>query len=192
MTRKIHGHSGDSGKIMSPTYISWTSMKQRCLNPKQPKYKNYGGKGATVCDRWKNSFMSFLEDMGERPEDKTLDRIDGSGNYEPSNCRWATQKEQNKNKIKSFIFFNGEKIHYKDLCFKYRVRPTLFKQRINKGFTVKQSLGIDEIKQTCKTLDIPDISKVGKIRWLREKGCTMEDIGKHFGVSRQRIYQILN
>lgn len=76
------------------TYSSWNSMKSRCLNPKFPKYKNYGGRGIKICERWMK-FDNFLEDMGERPEDKTLDRYpNNDGNYEPGNCRWATSAEQ--------------------------------------------------------------------------------------------------
>lgn len=96
---KRHGHvSSDEGhKRLSPTYRTWHSMKNRCLNPNSNRYHRYGGRGIIVCDRWRDSFESFLADMRERPEGKTLDRIDNDGNYEPSNCRWATPKEQKAN-----------------------------------------------------------------------------------------------
>jgi len=82
---------------MSPTYVAWLSMKQRCYNPKRTGYENYGGRGIRVCKRWRHSFKNFLEDMGERPEGTTLDREDNEGNYKKSNCRWATPSEQRKN-----------------------------------------------------------------------------------------------
>ena len=81
----------------TPGYNSWSNMRSRCNNPNNQDYSQYGGRGITCCDRWKR-FANFLEDMGERPEGLTIDRIDVNGNYEPSNCCWATPKEQNSNK----------------------------------------------------------------------------------------------
>jgi hypothetical protein len=72
----------------TPTYHVWESMIQRCLNPHHLHYGRYGGRGVTVCLRWRRSFRAFAGDMGERPEGHELDRIDPHGNYEPGNCRW--------------------------------------------------------------------------------------------------------
>jgi hypothetical protein len=93
-----------------PLVHTWRSMLQRCLNPNNAAYKNYGGRGISVCDRWVNSFENFLADMGERPSQQmTIDRIDNDGNYEPGNVRWATQKEQTHNQRRTrHITFNGQ------------------------------------------------------------------------------------
>ena len=84
-------------------HTSWMSMKSRCKNLNNPSYHNYGGRGIKVCKRWlgENGFKNFLKDMGERPEPKknySIERINNNGNYQPSNCKWATQKEQLSNK----------------------------------------------------------------------------------------------
>lgn len=90
-----HGHTLDQKK--SPTYQSWKGMIQRCTNPKAQGYQHYGGKGVTVCERWRR-FANFLEDMGERPsKGHSIDRKQSSGNYEPANCQWSTSIEQHRN-----------------------------------------------------------------------------------------------
>lgn len=96
--RRTHGHTGNNRP--SPTYVSWVAMKARCLNPANHNFPLYGGRGITVCERWagEDGFINFLADMGERPDGKTLEREDNDGNYEPSNCTWATVEEQNANK----------------------------------------------------------------------------------------------
>jgi hypothetical protein len=91
-----HGHY--VGDRPTAIYRIWSGMLTRCFNQKMPQYHNYGGRGITVCERWRQ-FENFLADMGERPPGMTLDRYpDNDGNYEPGNCRWATMKEQSRNK----------------------------------------------------------------------------------------------
>jgi hypothetical protein len=98
-----------SPKIYSEEYGSWQEMKNRCYNQNYHHYYAYGGRGIEVCDRWKNSFDNFYEDMGPRLPGFTLNRSDNDGDYEPSNCEWSTRKEQQRNRI------NSPKLKGKDL-----------------------------------------------------------------------------
>ena len=95
-------HRLKHGAWHTPIYSIWTGMVARCSNRRHTQWKDYGGRGITVCDRWNpkagGSFANFLADMGERSEGLSVDRIDNDGNYEPGNCRWATAQQQNSNR----------------------------------------------------------------------------------------------
>jgi hypothetical protein len=91
------------GKGRTPEAAIWRSMIARCHNPKNVSYKNYGSRGISVCLRWRNSFVNFLNDMGKRPANHHLDRINNAGNYRPSNCRWVTAKVNQRNRRNNVI-----------------------------------------------------------------------------------------
>jgi len=113
----------------TPTYFSWGNMIQRCTNPKYTHYARYGGRGITVCTRWFD-FANFLEDMGERPKGTTLDRIDVNGNYEPSNCRWATRQEQSLNRSNCFYTLRGVTKSWSEWFKHYNIKRSTFDQRV--------------------------------------------------------------
>jgi hypothetical protein len=118
-----HGKTKDN-KI-SGSYRSWRCMKARCTNPKNNQYYNYGARGITFCDRW-NKYENFLEDMGERPDGYSLERIDPNRNYEPENCCWILNKEQAKNTRKTvWVILNGEKMIQADAARKLNKNPTI-------------------------------------------------------------------
>lgn len=95
--RQLGLNSRTHGLSTIPEYSTWQGMIRRCVDAKHNKFKHYGGRGISVCDRWRHSVVAFLQDMGRRPKGRTLDRIDVNGDYEPGNCRWATIQQQNTN-----------------------------------------------------------------------------------------------
>jgi len=140
-----HGHTAN-GK-WSPTYRSWAAMRQRCLNHKNTKYLDYGGRGIKICPRW-DKFQNFLEDMGEMPFDKSLDRIDVNGDYIPENCRWATWKEQCRNKRQTvYVEWEGKKQTFADLAERYGFRngKILYNRVINRGWALEKALSIPSL-----------------------------------------------
>lgn len=125
-----------------PTHIIWANMKARCYNTNRSDYHQYGGRGITVCDRWLNSYVNFLEDMGPRPKGLSLDRIDNNKGYSKDNCRWATPTEQNNNKRSNILLsFKGKtqsiSAWAKDLGF----NPEVIRKRIRiRGWDVERAL----------------------------------------------------
>lgn len=118
----------------------WATMKQRCLNPDATSFKAYGGRGIKVCDRWLE-FENFLVDMGEKPENMSIDRIDVNGNYEPSNCRWATAKTQSSNRRDNHILTAfGQSKSLAAFADEYKLGYNTLVRRITKGWEIERAL----------------------------------------------------
>jgi len=114
------------GMTNSPEYGSWRSMRERCNNPNNIGYKDYGAKGITVCERWQSSFENFLKDMGKKPTTKhTVDRKDFTKGYSPENCKWATYLEQGSNIRRNvYIEYNGERLIIAHWARKFGINPS--------------------------------------------------------------------
>lgn len=139
-----HGYRTGTA-IMVSTYRAWSTLRNRCYNPNNKSYRNYGGRGIKVCDRWMGpgAFLNFLADMGEKPSiNMTLDRIDNNGNYEPCNCRWATRVEQaNNTRRNRIVMITGEPVSLKESCRLMGVNYGLFSNRINRsGWSEQEAL----------------------------------------------------
>jgi hypothetical protein len=121
-------------------HSSWTAMKTRCNNPNIEGYKNYGGRGIKVCERWE-TFENFLTDMGERPIGMSLDRINNDGNYEPGNCRWATRKQQSLNSRHiRWIEFQGVKLPENAMAARHGLTADQLARRLHDGWTIERAL----------------------------------------------------
>lgn len=142
------------GMAQTRTYKSWNMMRHRCLFPNAINYHAYGGRGIKVCERWL-SFENFLADMGERPDGTSLDRVNNDGNYEPSNCRWATLEQQLANKhykseVLPALTFNGITATPLEWSVIFGIRYRTIRSRLKKGFPVdkilsKQTLSINKL-----------------------------------------------
>ena len=128
------------GKARTPTYYTWLSMLHRCNSPKNEAYPRYGGRGIKVCKRWLR-FEKFLEDMGERPEDMSIDRIKNNKGYSPENCKWSTRKEQcrnrRSNRLITYIGVTKPLVEWSELL---NINYDTLKRRIYTGWTIERAL----------------------------------------------------
>lgn len=130
------------GAKKSPEWEAWSAMRKRCTNPNHRFYHRYGGRGIGICERW-SSFERFLEDMGSRPSSKhSLDRIDNDGNYSPENCRWATQKEQMRNRSANrIVTVRGEQMCLADAVDRFAAASyATVQQRLDRGWDIERAL----------------------------------------------------
>jgi hypothetical protein len=139
-----HGQAANGG---TSTFHSWNHMKARCTNPNNPAYKDYGGRGITVCHRWLASFENFYADMGDCPPGKSIERIDNSKGYWPGNCKWGTKKEQSLNRRpKSKVFYkyklklNGQSKTIREWSAITGIKYGTIWMRLQYGWSVKLAL----------------------------------------------------
>ncbi len=137
-THTLHGNS------KKPEYKIWVCIKSRCFNVNNTRYKNYGGRGITMCKAWADSYEAFYKDMGAMPSPKhSIDRIDVNGNYEPLNCRWATQEEQSNNTTRSRYFtINGNTLNLTQWAKKYGLHLDTTRARIRLGWSIEEALNL--------------------------------------------------
>lgn len=119
----------------------WSDMVSRCSNPNHKAYKNYGGRGISVCERWL-TFQYWLTDMAPRPDGGLLDRINNDGNYEPGNCQWSTRKEQNSNRRNCiYVDCDGERVTLKEYCRRKGLKYRPIHKRIrSRGWSIKDAI----------------------------------------------------
>lgn len=133
-------HGAKINRKPTPEYAVWSLMRDRCNNANNQSYKYYGGRGIVVAKEW-DEFCVFLQDMGERPDGSTIDRINPDGNYEPSNCRWATRKEQSRNRSYCrTVEFEGIDRPLWDLAEEYKLTATSLRRRIDAGWDLSRAL----------------------------------------------------
>lgn len=140
----ISTHGNTRNRNPTTEYISWGAMIKRCNNKNIKEYKNYGGRGIKVCERWLHSFENFLADMGKRPsKSHSLDRYpNNDGDYEPNNCRWATKKEQCRNQRRTvMVQYNGQPISLQELCEKQNlVAINIYNRIFRYGYSLEEAI----------------------------------------------------
>lgn len=137
-TRKLLTTHGCTDTVL---HNLWMGMLSRCSNKNEKSYPRYGGRGISVCDRWKESFVNFKNDVGERPDGCSLDRINNDGNYEPGNVRWATRAVQARNTRRTIMITAfGETLCIQDQANKFAIGASIVRSRINLGWSIEDAL----------------------------------------------------
>lgn len=127
------------GLSKHPLWSTWRLMNERCYKPSDQAYERYGGRGIKVCERWKNSIQSFIDDMGQKPPGSQLDRINNDGDYCPENCRWATPTTQaNNRRSNSIIFYKGRAQTIMEWSRELGMSRRNISARYNKGWTAER------------------------------------------------------
>lgn len=156
------------GNANTRAHNVWSNIIQRCTNPNFKQFHDYGGRGITVCDEWRD-FANFLHDMGQPPAGFTIERVNNSLGYSKENCRWATRKEQQRNRRANHIIeFNGERKCLTDWAQAYGMHPGALNNRLRAGWSIKEALGIEPRKTPARERYVRSDA-----RWITFNGKTM-------------------
>jgi len=153
-TMLVHGQ-GTFGKTKTRENRIWVSMIARCTNPNSAGWKNYGGRGISVCDRWRHSFLAFFEDMGKCADGYSLERRENNGNYCKENCYWATRKQQNNNKRSNVILqHEGISLTISQWSEKAGINYGTLRSRLRDGCSVAEALTNPVAHKSSKRKDV--------------------------------------
>lgn len=181
----------------TPTYRSWAAMKTRCSNPNSKDYPRYGGRGISYCEAWEH-FEAFYADMGDKPENMTLDRIDYNKGYTPENCRWATVAEQQQNKSTNvWLVYGGKRMILSDWAAHLGIPIETLRNRLSRTDDLHDAFygdwsdrtahhGVDNVNAKLTP------EAVIQIRNLIANGEKQKDVAKKFGVHRDTIRRVTN
>jgi hypothetical protein len=175
------------GMYGSRTYSSYRSMLRRCYSESHDTYHMYGGRGIKVCDRWKDSFAAFYEDMGKRPEGMSLDRVDNNGDYDKENCRWATAKMQCRNTRRNRIVnVGGQQMSLQEASEIFGVKRETIAKRLNSGLTDAAS-----VKAGKRQKRLPVVRKGSTLYTWQDRVGTLaywcRELGIPYGRTKARI-----
>ena len=192
-------HSTTHGMTNSPEFVAWKNMRNRCYDPTSISYPNYGGRGITVCERWRDSFENFYSDMGPKPSPKhSIDRKDNNGNYEPNNCRWSTKKEQALNKRNTVlgVLSDGSRVTVEEAAGILGLNENTIRTRIHLGIpltlpVIKQIIDEKHLHEgklyTVKELETITGIKDHTLRYHLRNGKTIPEIIKEVAIRARRV-----
>jgi hypothetical protein len=183
----------------TPEYIAWHEIKQRCLNPNRRDYPDYGGRGITICERWRDSFHAFLADVGPRPAPEySIGRLENDGHYEPGNAAWQTKEEQaNNTRRNRFVEYKGERMTMVQACRLAGLGRKTVWWRLKSGWRVEDALCIPAAPThlhvghpACNhKLEPQDLDVIAA---LYGQGATKRSIAARFGVSSCTVKRALD
>lgn len=170
-----------------PEYVSWKAMLDRCYRRTDRCFSRYGGRGITVCDRWRNSFAAFLGDMGARPPGTSIDRINNDGNYEPGNCRWATAAQQKRNtSTVRLVAFKGETRPLIEWCERLGLNYQTAYYRLKQGWTPHDALSSPAAKSRWGEYDHLFLSSLSLTEIARIAGCSYSSAKQRRNLLREK------